>query len=109
VSESPSRIAIRGALRALMPTALVVDAGAAGRAVRYRTLFPALIQDWRSNWGYEFPFLFVPLAGYGPDTPEAADSAWAELREARAGTFGGTAYGYGCRHRCGRCRRYSFQ
>jgi len=59
----------------------------AARALQYRTLFPALIRDWRSHWGYEFPFLFVQLAGYGPDAPEPADYAWAELREAQAGAL----------------------
>jgi sialate O-acetylesterase len=54
------------------------------RAVQYRTLFPALIRDWRSQWGYELPFLFVQLAGYGADAPEPKDYAWAELREAQA-------------------------
>jgi sialate O-acetylesterase len=59
----------------------------AARAPQYRTLFPTLIRDWRSHWGYEFPFLFVQLAGYGPDAPEPADYAWAELREAQAGAL----------------------
>jgi sialate O-acetylesterase len=38
----------------------------AGRAVEYRTLFPAMIQDWRTRWGQEFPFLFVQLAPWEP-------------------------------------------
>jgi sialate O-acetylesterase len=59
----------------------------AARAGQYRTLFPALIRDWRSHWGYEFPFLFVQLAGYGRDEPEPGDYAWAELREAQAGAL----------------------
>jgi sialate O-acetylesterase len=59
----------------------------AARAVQYRTLFPTLIRDWRSHWGYEFPFLFVQLAGYGPDAPDPGDYAWAELREAQAGAL----------------------
>jgi sialate O-acetylesterase len=54
------------------------------RAEQYRRLFPALINDWRGNWGYELPFLFVQLAGYGSDATEPAESAWAELREAQA-------------------------
>ncbi len=59
----------------------------AARAAQYRTLFPTLIRDWRAQWGYELPFLFVQLAGYGRDAPEPADSAWAELREAQAGAL----------------------
>ncbi len=59
----------------------------AARALQYRTLFPALIRDWRSQWGYELPFLFVQLAGYGADAPEPAEYAWAELREAQGGAL----------------------
>jgi sialate O-acetylesterase len=55
-----------------------------GRAVQYRTLFPTLIKDWRTAWGYDMPFLFVQLAGYGHDRPEPTDSPWAELREAQS-------------------------
>lgn len=62
----------------------------AARAHQYRTLFPALIEDWRRTWGQgDFPFLFVQLPNYIPDKtkpdhpaePEA--SAWAELRDAQ--------------------------
>ncbi|WBO83024.1 sialate O-acetylesterase [Hymenobacter yonginensis] len=56
----------------------------ADRATQYRTLFPALIQDWRQRWQQPaLPFLFVQLAAYQPDPPEPATSAWAELREAQ--------------------------
>jgi sialate O-acetylesterase len=58
----------------------------AHRAEEYRTLFPALIRDWRRHWGLgEFPFYFVQLAGYEHSRhPEFSDSRWAELREAQA-------------------------
>ncbi|HCC86171.1 MAG TPA: 9-O-acetylesterase, partial [Porphyromonadaceae bacterium] len=36
----------------------------AGRAYQYRTLFPLMMRDWRTKWGYEFPFYFVQLANY---------------------------------------------
>ena len=37
----------------------------AGRAYQYRTLFPAMISDWRKAWGEgDFPFLFVQLANF---------------------------------------------
>ena len=42
-------------------------------AYRYRKIFPALIRNWRQDWGQpDLPFLFVQLAPYGPrpDTPE---------------------------------------
>jgi sialate O-acetylesterase len=53
------------------------------RSAQYRTLFPALIRDWRRHWGYEMPFLFVQLAGYGPNRSEPAEYSWADLREAQ--------------------------
>ena len=35
------------------------------RAEQYRKLFPAMIRDWRNNWGQgELPFLFVQLAPF---------------------------------------------
>lgn len=55
-----------------------------GRAAQYRTLFPALIQDWRARWGRELPFLFVQLANYTKALGLPAASDWAELREAQA-------------------------
>ncbi len=34
-------------------------------ALRYRTLFPLMINDWRTKWAQgEFPFYFVQLANY---------------------------------------------
>ena len=51
------------------------------RAAQYRTLFPAMITDWRTRWGRgDFPFYFVQIApfAYGGDTGQAA-----ELREAQ--------------------------
>jgi sialate O-acetylesterase len=53
-------------------------------ARQYRSLFPALIRDWRAQWGYELPFLYVQLAGFGPNQPEPAEYPWAELREAQS-------------------------
>lgn len=54
------------------------------RAAQYRKLFPALIEDWRGHWGYEVPFFFVQLAGYGHNEAEPAEYSWAELREAQS-------------------------
>ncbi|MBN1782693.1 9-O-acetylesterase [bacterium] len=56
----------------------------AGRAWQYRTLFPALIRDWRMQWKQDFPFLFVQLANYMAVRPAPSESDWAELREAQA-------------------------
>ncbi len=56
----------------------------AGRAYQYRSLFKALIEDWRNVWGEgDFPFLFVQLANFMKIKPQPADDAWAELREAQ--------------------------
>ena len=54
------------------------------RSAQYRTLFQALIRDWRAHWGYDFPFLFVQLPGYDHNDAEPADYSWAELREAQS-------------------------
>ncbi|GAG41615.1 unnamed protein product, partial [marine sediment metagenome] len=60
----------------------------ASRAYQYRKLFPAMIKNWRSDWGQgDFPFLFVQLANYLAIDPEPADSMWAELREAQLMTL----------------------
>jgi len=55
----------------------------AGRAFQYRKLFPAMIQNWRKDWGYAFPFLFVQLAPFMKIEAEPKESGWAELREAQ--------------------------
>jgi len=55
-------------------------------APAYRTLFPAMINDWRANWGQgEFPFLFVLLANYRAvqTAPSQPGRNWALLREAQ--------------------------
>ncbi len=59
----------------------------AGRAYQYRTLFPLMINDWRTKWGYDFPFYFVQLANFMQVKDEPAESAWAELREAQFQTL----------------------
>ena len=60
----------------------------AGRAWEYRTLFPAMIKDWRKHWGEgDFPFLFVQLAPFMKISSEPQDSAWAELRDAQLHTM----------------------
>lgn len=59
----------------------------AGRAYQYRKLFPTMIRDWRSRWGYDFPFLFVQLANFHEVDDNPEESAWAELREAQLMTL----------------------
>jgi sialate O-acetylesterase len=52
----------------------------AGQSKLYRTLFPAMIADWRKTWGQgEFPFLFVqiaPFKGMPPEIREAQLLSW---------------------------------
>jgi sialate O-acetylesterase len=56
----------------------------AGRAYQYRTLLPAMINDWRELWKQrEFPFGVVQLANFMPVSEEPQESDWAELREAQ--------------------------
>lgn len=52
----------------------------AGKAAEYHTLFPVMIQDWRKQWGAEFPFLLVQLA---PFKGGASGVDYAELRDAQ--------------------------
>lgn len=58
----------------------------ARRAEQYRTLFPLLINDWRSQWGIgDFPFLFVQLANF--NAPGSGPEDWPRLREAQLMTL----------------------
>lgn len=57
--------------------------GNAGEAFKYRSLFPNLINDWRKQWGYDFPFFWAQLSSLQPPSPEPVDHGWAELREAQ--------------------------
>jgi len=60
----------------------------AWRAYQYRTLFPAMIKNWRDAWHQgDFPFLFVQLANYMQSEPQPVESDWAELREAQLMTL----------------------
>lgn len=57
-------------------------------ALQYRTLFPLMINDWRSKWQLgEFPFLFVQLANYMSTNQNPVEDTWAELREAQLMTL----------------------
>ena len=56
----------------------------ANRAFQYRTLFPAVIKDWRALWNQgDFPFLFVQLANFQKVETKPKEDTWAELREAQ--------------------------
>ena len=57
-------------------------------ALEYRTLFPLMIQDWRSKWKQgNFPFFFVQLANYMRVISEPVEDTWAELRESQLMTL----------------------
>jgi sialate O-acetylesterase len=50
----------------------------------YSRFFPAMIRDWRAQWGEgDFPFLYVQLPTSEPQYPEPTDSAWARVRESQ--------------------------
>jgi len=97
--NSPNRPALlyNGMIAPLMPYAIkgVIwyqgesNTDPSERAIQYRTLFPAMIQDWRKNWKQgDFPFLFVQLANWLPvQTKPVEYDAWAMLREAQANTL----------------------
>ena len=60
----------------------------AGRAYQYRTLFPALISDWRKKWNSSFSFHFVQLANFqAPQQNPSEAQNWPELREAQTMTL----------------------
>ncbi len=49
------------------------------RSYQYRSLFPAMIEQWRKKWGQgDFPFLFVQLANF-----QFEPQVFPELREAQ--------------------------
>lgn len=55
------------------------------RAFQYRTLFPAMINDWRTKFNQgNLPFLIVQLPNYDAIVTTPRESAIAELREAQA-------------------------
>ena len=57
-------------------------------AYLYRDLFPAMIEDWRIQWGQGyFPFLYVQLANFQRREEAPSESDWAELREAQLFTL----------------------
>jgi sialate O-acetylesterase len=82
LSQDPSAptVLYNGMISPLLPYAIrgvVWYQGEAnvGRERQYRTLFPAMIADWRRVWGEgNFPFLFVQIAPYSGMTPEIREA-----------------------------------
>ncbi|MFT2011374.1 sialate O-acetylesterase [Pontibacter sp. 13R65] len=59
-----------------------------GRAQEYQELFPAMIKEWRSQWGQgDLPFLYVQLTNYLEPKNTPSESDWAQLREAQRQTL----------------------
>ena len=54
----------------------------ASRAYEYRTLYPAMIKDWRARWKSELPFVGVQLAPFRGNQGSAGVD-YAELRDAQ--------------------------
>ena len=56
----------------------------AGNPPAYRKQMPAMISNWRKDWGEgDFPFFIVQLAPYMAIQPQPGESSWAGLREAQ--------------------------
>jgi sialate O-acetylesterase len=87
VSQSPGNptVLYNGMIAPLVPYAIrgvIFYQGEANadRALQYRTLFPAMIADWRRQWQEgDFPFLFVQIAPFREMPPEIREAqliAW---------------------------------
>ena len=59
-----------------------------GKPDEYGQLFPALIRDWRMNFGQgKFPFLYMQLPNFMEPKTEPSESNWARTREAQLKTL----------------------
>ena len=62
--------------------------GNVSKANEYKTLFPSLINDWRSSFQQgNLPFIFVQLANYQKPNTIPSPSNWALLRDAQLYTL----------------------
>ena len=53
-----------------------------GHGLAYRSLFPAMIKDWRTRWGQgDFPFCFVQIASFGHADPMIREAQFLTLRK----------------------------
>jgi sialate O-acetylesterase len=57
-----------------------------GRADQYKKLFPAMIEDWRNQWGNDFSFYFVQIAPFIYNADPALQISQ-ELRDAQRVTL----------------------
>lgn len=64
------------------------NANTVPEALKYRTQFPALIQQWRRQWqAPDMPFLWVQLANFSSGVDQGDQSPWAVLRESQSATL----------------------
>ncbi len=50
----------------------------------YGVLFPAMIRQWRAEWGRELPFYFVQIANFRGTPTDRTPNQWPWLRDAQA-------------------------
>jgi sialate O-acetylesterase len=56
----------------------------ANKSKQYRTLFPAMIADWRARWKQgEFPFFFVQIAPFNGQPPEIREAQFLTLAKVK--------------------------
>lgn len=56
----------------------------AGNSKQYRTLFPAMIADWRAKWNQgDFPFFFVQIAPFKGQPAEIREAQFLTLSKSR--------------------------
>lgn len=56
----------------------------ANQSKQYRTLFPAMIADWRAQWKQgDFPFLFVQIAPFNGQPPEIREAQFLTLAKVK--------------------------
>jgi sialate O-acetylesterase len=56
----------------------------ANQSKQYRTLFPAMIADWRARWKQgDFPFLFVQIAPFNGQPPEIREAQFLTLAKVK--------------------------
>lgn len=60
--------------------------GNVGRHNQYSSLFPGMIEDWRSRWNNEFPFYYVQIAPFRY-TKDPKNNVSQKLREAQRTTL----------------------
>jgi sialate O-acetylesterase len=54
------------------------------RGYEYRKVLPAMISDWRKNFGQgDFPFYIVSLPAFQPHSTTPTDDGWADTRESQ--------------------------